>query len=227
MYTKSLESELAKTRLRETNLVRECEHLQSTVQSLLGRLSQLGLDTSPDLLYEGGNMVVSNPPQQGISPVPSSAIGTDDERHPTISHAVPPSASASASDSGSLLPSFVPLLPDKSRGTQLCNLDSATVGMEFVLTYVPGRFPIYERDSTYILIDHATGLNDLVSTTFTAIRLIPTNRPATHLPRRLSYYFYLHPFHQRHPAPRPMRILPRPFSIAYYLSLQKSARRES
>jgi hypothetical protein len=131
LYTKSLESELAKTRLRESNLVRECEHLQNTVNVLLERMSQYGIDTPPELGHDGGNAFVPKTAQQLASPVSSSALGsTEDGRERGISHRAHPSQR----ELPPLPRSPRALLSGGSSNDQLCNLDPVMVGMEFVLT---------------------------------------------------------------------------------------------
>lgn len=132
LYAKSLERELAKTRANETNLIHECEHLQSTVQILLERLSQHGIDPPSDLRFNGnGNVLV--PPPQLASPVSSSASYPEEERDQgTHKRHIRP---AEAKELPPLPTSKAATLPfGQSSNRRLCDLDPVMTGMEFVLT---------------------------------------------------------------------------------------------
>ena len=49
-YTKALERETAKSKAREAELLRENERLQGTIQNLVGKLEQLGVEDLEDAL---------------------------------------------------------------------------------------------------------------------------------------------------------------------------------
>jgi len=89
-YSKALEREVAQSKQREAVLRRENERLQETIQSLVGKLEQLGVDgpddvtmstwkasASPGTETMADNMSSPAPPLARLGDVDPVALGVD------------------------------------------------------------------------------------------------------------------------------------------------------
>jgi hypothetical protein len=89
-YSKALEREVAQSKQREAVLRRENERLQETIQSLVGKLEQLGVDGTNDVVMStekqsaspgtetmADNMSSPAPPLTRLGDVDPVALGVD------------------------------------------------------------------------------------------------------------------------------------------------------
>lgn len=139
-YTKTLEEELARVRASEARLMMECEQMRNTIQSLEGLLKNHGESSPRNTLSR-----TQTPHKEQIPRTMSSAEGPRQIRV---------SRTAKETDTNPLTTTFktspgtdIPiagLTPPSTDGTvhvRVCDLDPATVGMEFVLRWVISFLP--------------------------------------------------------------------------------------
>ncbi|KAH8595469.1 hypothetical protein B0O99DRAFT_622977 [Bisporella sp. PMI_857] len=138
-YTKSLEEELARVRTREALLMKECERMHETIDSLVSLLVEHDV-RSPSPILKGlrdldhGRAIVkqSNTPGSNVenSPAASQASWSPYHHSPGGGSITNDRDQAQRAQSGTVIYSHA----NDRESVRVCNLSSATVGMEFVLS---------------------------------------------------------------------------------------------